>query len=67
MTKGKASGFGKKELKMLYATYGEQDLYNSGNFKPLTRNLTTGKIMNRGHHCDQCSGKVTQSCYENFQ
>ncbi|KAF1851477.1 uncharacterized protein K460DRAFT_413034 [Cucurbitaria berberidis CBS 394.84] len=60
------SNFSKKELKLLYSSYGEDDLYNSGKFKPLTRNLTTGKILMRGHHCGQCNNKMTQNCYENL-
>ncbi|KAJ4366231.1 hypothetical protein N0V83_007867 [Neocucurbitaria cava] len=63
---GKKGPFGKKELKLLYATYSEADLYNSGTFKPLTRNLTTGAKLGLGHHCQQCNGKMTQSCYENL-
>ncbi|KAH9863836.1 hypothetical protein J1614_009768 [Plenodomus biglobosus] len=55
-----------KILKSLYATFGEQDLYNAPNFKPQTRNLTTGHLSARGHHCDQCAGKLMRSCYERF-
>ncbi|CAO2657952.1 Nn.00g072120.m01.CDS01 [Neocucurbitaria sp. VM-36] len=64
--KGKKAVFGKKELKMLYASYGEDDLYNSGNFKSMTRNLTTGKMLHRSHHCEQCNSKMSQTCYDNF-
>jgi len=63
---GRSSTFGKKELKALYATYGEANLYNSGSFEPLTRNLTTGAPLKKGHHCDICQAKMSVSCYEKF-
>jgi hypothetical protein len=63
---GKKAPFDKKMLKALYATYGEKNLFNSGNFKPLTRNLTTGALLNRGHHCERCNAKMTQNCYESL-
>lgn len=63
---GRNQPFGKKKLKALYATYGEENLYNSGNFQPLTRNLTTKKMLNRGHHCDRCKAKMSMSCFDAF-
>jgi hypothetical protein len=63
---GKKHPFNGKKLKAVYATYGPLDLYNSGNFNPLTRNLVTGAILSRGHHCERCNAKMTQSCYEKF-
>lgn len=63
---GKKSPFGKKQTKALYATFGDDDLYNSGRFNPYTRNLTTGKTLNRPHHCEQCNAKMTNSCYDKF-
>jgi hypothetical protein len=61
---GRKLTFGKKELKALYATYGDANLYNSGAFEPLTRNLTTGASLKRGHHCDFCQRRMSVSCYE---
>ncbi|KAL5119741.1 hypothetical protein ACEQ8H_002347 [Pleosporales sp. CAS-2024a] len=58
--------FGKKKLRELYASYGENDLFNSGKFKSLTRNLTTGAILTQSHHCERCESKMTQACYENL-
>ncbi|KAH8723246.1 hypothetical protein GQ44DRAFT_561747, partial [Phaeosphaeriaceae sp. PMI808] len=58
--------FGRKEIKLLYSTYGEHDIYNSGSFKAMTRNLTTGAVLGRGHHCERCKGKMAASCYEVF-
>jgi hypothetical protein len=64
--KCKSGAWGRKEVQELYATYGEDNIYNSGMFKPLTRNLTTGKQLQRGHHCNLCNGKMSQSCYDDF-
>jgi hypothetical protein len=64
--KCKSGAWGRKELRELYASYGEDNIYNSGMFKPLTRNLTTGKQLQRGHHCNLCKGKMSLSCYDNF-
>lgn len=61
--KGRKVGLTKKQIKELYATYGQLNLFNSGKFHPYTRNLTTGKILQRSHHCEQCNAKMTQSCY----
>jgi hypothetical protein len=55
-----------KMLKQLYSTYGENDLYNSGRFNPLTRNLTSGVILNQAHHCERCQGKMSRSCFESL-
>ena len=63
---GQKHAFGKKNLKELYANYGDKNLYNSGKFKPLTRNLTTGATLSQSHHCDHCDAKMSISCYENF-
>jgi hypothetical protein len=63
---GNKTAFDRKKLKALYATYGEDDHFNSGKFKALTRNLTTGALLRRGHHCERCEAKMSQSCYENF-
>ncbi|KAF2820349.1 hypothetical protein CC86DRAFT_249416, partial [Ophiobolus disseminans] len=63
---GQKMPFSKKELKVLYATYGDANLYNSGNLDPLTRNLTTGALLKKGHHCDICQAKMSMSCYEKF-
>jgi hypothetical protein len=63
---GRNGGFGKRELRQLYGSFGTHDLFNSGNFNPLTRNLTTGKILNRGHHCERCESKMTKACFEDF-
>jgi hypothetical protein len=56
--------FGRKKVRQLYATYGNKHLYNSGRFKPLTRNLTTGALLNRTHHCERCDATMTQNCYD---
>jgi hypothetical protein len=63
---GNKTAFDRKKLKALYATYSEDDHFNSGKFKPLTRNLTTGALLGRGHHCERCNAKMSQACYENF-
>ncbi|KAL6708860.1 hypothetical protein ACN47E_002267 [Coniothyrium glycines] len=56
--------FGKKELRALYKTYGDDDLYSSGRFRPQTQNLTTGKIAQKGHHCEVCNAAMTKACYD---
>ncbi|EAT81280.1 hypothetical protein HBH56_132030 [Parastagonospora nodorum] len=58
--------FDKKKLRALYASYGENDLFNSGRFKALTRNLTTGALLSQTHHCERCEAKMKTACYENL-
>jgi len=58
--------FDKKKLRALYSSYGENDLFNSGRFKALTRNLTTGALLSQTHHCERCEAKMRISCYENL-
>lgn len=62
----KKLNFDKKKLRALYASYGERDLFNSGRFKALTRNLTTGALLSQTHHCERCEAKMRISCYENL-
>jgi hypothetical protein len=66
-TQGQKVPFGKKELARLYKEYASnpsEDLYNNGDLNPLLRNLRTGKLLVRGHHCEKCKAPMTKSCYE---
>lgn len=63
---GKKNDLGRKDLKILDASYGEGDLYNSGKFKPLTPNLSTGAMLGKHHHCDICTKNMTIACFEEF-
>jgi hypothetical protein len=66
-TQGQKVPFGKKELARLYREYASspsEDLYNNGDLNPLLRNLRTGKLLVRGHHCEKCKAPMSKSCFE---
>jgi hypothetical protein len=56
----------KKLLRTLYSTYSLSNLYSSLNFNSHTRNLTTGALCHRAHHCSYCKAKITKACYDSL-